>query len=69
MVCQINRGRYYQTIESLNQRFETDQEKIQCIVSNSALIKNSIPLGTSQRPQLWDYADNVDTLRFLVTLI
>lgn len=60
---------YYQTIESLNQRFETDQEKIQCIVSNSALIKNSIPLGTSQRPQLWDYADNVDTLRFLVTLI
>lgn len=60
---------YYQTIESLNQRFETDQEKIQCVVSNSALIKNSIPLGTSQRPQLWDYADNVDTLRFLVTLI
>lgn len=60
---------YYQTIESLNQRFETDQDKIQCIVSNSALIKNSIPLGTSQRPQLWDYADNVDTLRFLVTLI
>lgn len=60
---------YYKTIESLNQRFETDQEKIQCIVSNSALIKNSIPLGTSQRPQLWDYADNVDTLRFLVTLI
>lgn len=60
---------YYKTIESLNQRFETDQEKIQCVVSNSALIKNSIPLGTSQRPQLWDYADNVDTLRFLVTLI
>lgn len=60
---------YYKTIESLNQRFETDQDKIQCIVSNSALIKNSIPLGTSQRPQLWDYADNVDTLRFLVTLI
>lgn len=59
---------YYQTIESLNLQFETDREKIQCIVSNSALINNSIPLGSSQRPQLWDYADNVDTLQFLVTL-
>ncbi|HRH03339.1 MAG TPA: acyl-CoA reductase [Bacteroidia bacterium] len=59
---------YYDSAEQLNRQFETDREKIQCIVSNSALIKNCIPLGSSQRPQLWEYADNVDTLQFLVTL-
>jgi len=57
---------FYDDIESLQNRLETDAEQIQCITSND-LIKNSIPFGETQNPQLWDYADNVDTITFLLT--
>jgi len=32
------------------------------------LTPNSIPFGKTQQPELWDYADNVDTLQFLIKL-
>ncbi|HNP33517.1 MAG TPA: acyl-CoA reductase, partial [Flavobacterium sp.] len=57
----------YDNIDELQKRLEKDSEKIQCIVSNN-LIPNSIAFGQTQRPKLWDYADNVDTLQFLTTL-
>ena len=57
---------FYENIEDLQSRLATDSEQIQCIVSND-LIKNSIPFGETQNPQLWDYADNVDTITFLLT--
>jgi hypothetical protein len=57
---------FYENIEELQSRLTTDSEQIQCIVSND-LIKNSIPFGETQNPQLWDYADNVDTITFLLT--
>ena len=38
---------------------------IQCIVSNCG-IENSHPLGRAQYPALADYADGVDTMRFLL---
>jgi hypothetical protein len=36
-------------------------EKIQCIVG-----RNYIPFGKAQKPDLWDYADGVDTIEFLL---
>lgn len=54
----------YENVETVLKRLETDQEKIQCVVSKN-LTKNSIAFGKSQQPNLWDYADNVDTLTFL----
>lgn len=57
---------FYENIEDLQTRLEADSEQIQCIVSND-LIENSIPFGQTQNPQLWDYADNVDTITFLLT--
>ena len=57
---------YYEDLESLQTRLEADEEQIQCIVSNN-LIKNSTTFGQTQNPQLWDYADNVDTITFLLT--
>jgi len=57
---------FYENIDELQTRLEADAEQIQCIVSND-LIKNSIPFGQTQNPQLWDYADNVDTITFLLT--
>ncbi|MCF6128790.1 acyl-CoA reductase [Flavobacterium sp. AS60] len=58
---------YYEDITDLQKRLENDAEQIQCIVSND-LIPNSIPFGQTQRPKLWDYADNVDTLKFLLSI-
>lgn len=58
---------YYDDLEVLAHRLETDREKIQCVVSN-ALLPESLPFGTTQIPELWDYADNVDTMKFLLSL-
>ena len=53
----------YDSIENLNTIVEQRKEKIQCIVG-----KDFIPFGKAQRPELWDYADDVDTMQFLTKL-
>ena len=58
---------YYDNLEDIKNKLQQDQEQIQCIVSND-LIENSVPFGLTQKPNLWDYADNVDTIKFLITL-
>lgn len=55
---------YYEDLEVVKQRLENDKDQIQCVVSNG-LTPNSIPFGKTQQPELWDYADDVDTLQFL----
>jgi hypothetical protein len=57
---------FYENLEEIKTRLETENEQIQCIVSNN-LIANSIDFGQTQKPNLWDYADNVDTISFLLT--
>lgn len=57
----------YESIETIANQLSADEDKIQCIVSKN-LIKNSIPFGMTQQPKLWDYADNVDTVAFLLNL-
>jgi hypothetical protein len=59
---------FYDDIKFLNERLERDREQIQCIVSKSEQIKNAIPLGAAQCPQLNDYADGIDTMKFLLGL-
>ena len=54
----------YEKIEDIKKQLEKDADQIQCVVSNG-VIENSIPFGKTQQPELWDYADNVDTLLFL----
>lgn len=58
---------YYENLDTVEKRLETENDSIQCIVSNN-LVKNSIPFGQTQRPELWDYADNVDTISFSLTI-
>jgi hypothetical protein len=55
---------YYDDLNEITSRLENDADQIQCIVSKDA-IENSILFGQTQKPNLWDYADNVDTLVFL----
>jgi hypothetical protein len=45
-----------------------DLGTIQCISSDHIDVPNHIQLGQCQHPQLWDYADNIDTMEFLLGL-
>ena len=58
---------YYDSIDNLQIRLQSEREQIQCIVSNN-LVENSLNFGQTQKPNLWDYADNVDTLSFLLAI-
>ena len=58
---------YYDSLTEIEKRLESEAETIQCIVSNN-LVQNSIPFGQTQCPQLWDYADHVDTISFSLTI-
>jgi hypothetical protein len=58
---------YYDDLETLKVKLASEEDQIQCIVS-SELVPNSIPFGKTQKPEMWDYADNVDTMAFLSSL-
>ena len=57
---------FYENLEDLQIRLQSESDEIQCVVSNN-LIENSVGFGQTQKPNLWDYADNVDTIAFLLT--
>ena len=58
---------YYDTIDELKSKLETDKDLIQCIVTKHVL-DSEIPFGKTQKPKLWDYADDVDTIEFLLKI-
>ena len=53
--------REYLDIGEVSEWIEENKEHIQCVVSHS-----DIPFGRAQYPALTDYADGVDTMRFLL---
>jgi len=53
----------YKNIDQINSFLNQHKNKIQCIVG-----KGYTNFGNAQNPQLWDYADGVDTLDFLLNL-
>ena len=60
---------YYDYYDDLSQVCDLIKEKrnqIQCIVTNLQ-INNSIKFGEAQDPKLDQYADNLDTINFLLT--
>ena len=58
---------YYTNKEALKKKLATDREKIQCVVGHN-FIDGEILFGQTQTPKLWDYADGVNTLTFLLNL-
>ncbi|TGD59401.1 acyl-CoA reductase [Flavobacterium humi] len=58
---------FYDDLETVKAKLEEEAEQIQCVVSNN-LTPNSVAFGQTQKPKLWDYADNVDTIAFLTSL-
>jgi len=52
---------YYRRDEDFSFLFDSDKEKIQCIVG-----RGLIDFGKTQWPELWDYADDIDTIEFIL---
>ena len=57
---------YYNRNELLKSHFEDNRNIIQCIVSGNPDF-NAIPPGKAQEPEVWEYADNRDTIAFLLS--
>lgn len=56
----------YSSESDLSEKLRVVADKIQCIVGNTQ--PDSVPFGQTQTPELWDYADRVDTMKFLSEL-
>jgi hypothetical protein len=52
---------YYSSTDVVEHQTALLNEKIQCIVS-----REGIPFGKAQSPHLWDYADEIDTIDFIL---
>ena len=56
---------FYDNSEALKTKLKLEKDKIQCIVS-SGFIDSEISFGQTQKPSLNDYADEIDTVNFLL---
>lgn len=52
---------YYNSLGDVEEVIKTGSDRIQCVIS-----RKHIPFGMSQSPKLWDYADGIDTIEFLL---
>lgn len=59
---------YYTNEEHLQTLFETNTDKIQCVVSKNHKQANSFDFGEAQSPRLNDFADGVNTIGFLKSI-
>jgi len=59
---------YYSSFDKLKQKLKLDRDLLQCIVSDSVKGLATVQFGRTQFPELWDYADNFNTIDFLINL-
>ena len=58
---------FYENSDDLNSYIAKYKDSLQCVVSNLK-INNFTLFGESQSPKIDDYADNIDTLNFLLKI-
>lgn len=54
----------YKDQDELEKLIAENKDKIQCVVKSKPK-KHEVRFGQTQQPKLWDYADDVDTIKFL----
>ncbi|MEI6748459.1 MAG: acyl-CoA reductase [Bacteroidales bacterium] len=59
---------YYEPDFAFQSYLENNRLSIQCIVGGDSTHPQHVDYGNSQQPYLWDYADGVDTIKFLLSL-
>lgn len=55
----------YDTLDTLKAHLKNDKDQLQCAVGNG-ILEGEIAFGETQKPSLYDYADGVDTVDFLL---
>jgi len=58
---------HYEDLETLKEKLNMEKEQIQCIVAKN-VAPNEVSFGYTQTPELWEYADNVDPIEFLIKI-
>jgi len=58
----------YTNIDALKEKLMLNSESIQCIATHIFTADTVVPLGRTQHPGLGEYADGVDTMKFLLDL-
>lgn len=58
----------YNDLADLRQRVLSCRQNLQVVVSAQGWLEGSLPFGTAQYPLVDDYADGVDTMKFLSAL-
>ena len=58
---------HYASLEKVFEELRDKLNVVQCVVSKTNFA-GTVPFGKSQLPELWDYADGVDTIKFLLGL-
>ena len=58
---------YYSNLNFVHNEIRSNYKNIQCFVGNSNQ-NGFIKFGETQKPNLWNYADNIDTVEFLLSL-
>lgn len=59
---------YYKNPQEVALDLSVKQAQIQCVVGRTEVGEKTIAFGQAQQPELWDYADNVDVVNWLVKL-
>jgi len=58
---------YYDGPEAVARELAQRSEEIQCVVAREGVLRRpTLPFGKAQEPELWEYADGVDTMSFLL---
>jgi hypothetical protein len=60
----------YKDEQSLKEKLNSISAQIQCTVTSNPLDISiqQVSFGQSQEPELWDYADGIDTMKFLLSI-
>ena len=59
---------FYKDLSTLKKEIATLSDQIQCVICHEKISGQWILPGNAQRTELWDYADGIDTMDFLLSL-
>ena len=59
---------FYDDRRILSGELKSHSYELQCICGKKSGSINLIPFGTAQKPDLWDYADQADIMKFLINI-
>lgn len=59
---------FYTDKSLLENQLTAQKDQLQCVVAKEIIHPAKVNFGETQMPKLWDYADGIDTINFLLSL-